>query len=219
MSSRTGQHELPEVSAGGPDKRKQILRAAVVEFAQRGFHRTRVSDIAKRAGVAYGLVYHYFESKDEVLNHLFAENWAVFLKVLREIRDRPNEGAVEKLDAIAALLIDALRAAPELIQVMVHEVSRSNRFVQPGKVHAFQEAFSVVRVILEEGQRQAQIRPEIDPLIASHLFFGALETVCTGFLLGSIQCEADADAARIKECFALATFGGLAAPLPQGERE
>ncbi|MEM7677555.1 MAG: helix-turn-helix domain-containing protein, partial [Myxococcota bacterium] len=63
------------------DRRKQILKAAVEVFADRGFHRTRVSDIAKRAGVAYGLIYHYFDSKDHVLNCVFEENWAVFIKV------------------------------------------------------------------------------------------------------------------------------------------
>jgi AcrR family transcriptional regulator len=60
------------------DRKKQILAAAVEVFAERGFHRTRVSDIAKRAGVAYGLIYHYFDSKDAVLNAVFEENWNVF---------------------------------------------------------------------------------------------------------------------------------------------
>ena len=54
-------------------------------FARQGFHTCRVSDIADEAGVAYGLVYHYFQSKDEVLDTLFLERWDVLLEAIREI--------------------------------------------------------------------------------------------------------------------------------------
>ena len=66
------------------DKRRVILDAAVRVFAREGFHTCRVSDIADEAGVAYGLVYHYFTSKDEVLDTLFFERWNVLLEVIRE---------------------------------------------------------------------------------------------------------------------------------------
>ena len=62
-----------------------ILDAAVRVFARQGFHTCRVSDIADEAGVAYGLVYHYFQSKDEVLDTLFLERWNVMLEAIREI--------------------------------------------------------------------------------------------------------------------------------------
>ena len=66
------------------DKRRKILDAAIRVFARQGFHATRVSDIADEAGVAYGLVYHYFNSKDEVLNELFAERWSLLLAAIEE---------------------------------------------------------------------------------------------------------------------------------------
>ncbi len=55
------------------DKRRLILDAAIHVFARQGFHACRVSDIADEAGVAYGLVYHYFKSKEEILDTLFTE--------------------------------------------------------------------------------------------------------------------------------------------------
>ena len=54
-------------------------------FARQGFHACRVSDIADEAGVAYGLVYHYFASKDEVLDTLFLERWNVMLELIRQV--------------------------------------------------------------------------------------------------------------------------------------
>ncbi|MEL7367559.1 MAG: TetR/AcrR family transcriptional regulator [Myxococcota bacterium] len=165
------------------DRRKQILKAAVEVFADRGFHRTRVSDIAKQAGVAYGLIYHYFDSKDHVLNCVFDENWAVFLKVIEGFRDDPDRSAPDKLKGISALLIDALEVAPSTIQVLIQEVARSDRFVQTEKIRAFNAAFSVVRSIIESGQTAGDIKAEIDPEVAAYAFFGALETICTGFML------------------------------------
>ena len=67
------------------DKRRQILDAAIHVFARQGFHACRVSDIADEAGVAYGLVYHYFKSKDEVLNELFTERWSLLLAAIEEV--------------------------------------------------------------------------------------------------------------------------------------
>ena len=62
-------------------------------FARQGFHACRVSDIADEAGVAYGLVYHYFASKDEILDTLFLERWNVMLELIREVDARADPGA------------------------------------------------------------------------------------------------------------------------------
>jgi len=75
---------MAEAKAPPIDKRRNILDAAIKVFARQGFHSTRVSDIADEAGVAYGLVYHYFNSKDEVLNELFTERWSLLLTAIEE---------------------------------------------------------------------------------------------------------------------------------------
>ena len=199
----------PEVAA---DRRKQILKAAVEVFAERGFHRTRVSDIAKKAGVAYGLIYHYFESKDDVLNCVFEENWSVFLKVLRDLEANPELAAAQKLRSIAALLIDALQIAPATIQVIIQEVSRSDRFVHTEKVHAFEGAFTVVRQIIEGGQRSGELRPDLSAQVGAYIIFGALETICTGFMLGHIRCSTPEEAAVVKHTVELTLLDGLLDP-------
>ena len=89
-----------------PDRRRAILDAAVRVFARQGFHACRVSDIADEAGVAYGLLYHYFPSKEEVLNTLFLERWGVMLEMIREV-DRKPVPVREKLSAIASALESA----------------------------------------------------------------------------------------------------------------
>src|ERR671935_2880554 len=68
-------------------RRRQILDAAVRAFAQKGYHASRVSDIAEEAGVAYGLVYHYFESKEAVLEAIFRDTWGMMLEAIRAVED------------------------------------------------------------------------------------------------------------------------------------
>ena len=106
------------MTTAATDKRRVILDAAVRVFARQGFHTCRVSDIADEAGVAYGLVYHYFSSKEEILDTLFLERWDVMLDTIAEV-DASGRSPREKLHAIAAFIIDSYRHDPELMKVIV----------------------------------------------------------------------------------------------------
>src|SRR5207237_2701167 len=102
-------------AAAAADKRRQILDAAIRVFATRGFHACRVSDVADEAGVAYGLVYHYFGSKEEILNTLFSERWQLMLDAIVEIDGRNQLSARDKLGQVAGFIIDSYRHEPALI--------------------------------------------------------------------------------------------------------
>jgi AcrR family transcriptional regulator len=194
------------------ERRKQILKAAVETFAEKGFHATRVSDVARRAGVAYGLIYHYFSSKDDLLESIFQENWSIFLKVLEELHADASLPAVEKLARVAGLLVDALQVVPATMQVIIQEVSRSARFVQPEKLRAFDAAFDAIEAIIAQGQSAGQIDAEIDRRVAAHMFMGALETVCTGVMLGHIDCSTPEASERVKQTIARVLVGGIRQP-------
>ena len=109
----------------GVDKRRVILDAAITVFARQGFHSCRVSDVADEAGVAYGLVYHYFSSKEEILNTLFTERWQLMLDAIVEIDSRRDVSARDKLYAVASFIIDSYRHEPELMKVIIVEVTRA----------------------------------------------------------------------------------------------
>src|SRR4051794_41524372 len=106
------------------DKRRMILDAAVTVFARQGFHHCRVSDVADEAGVAYGLVYHYFNSKEEILNTLFTERWQIMLDAIVDI-DRQEIPARTKLYLVASFIIDSYRYDPNLMKVIIVEVTRA----------------------------------------------------------------------------------------------
>src|SRR6202163_3689892 len=134
-----------------PDKRRVILDAAVRVFARRGFHACRVSDIADEAGVAYGLVYHYFASKDEVLDTLFLERWNVMLEMIREVDQTPTP-VREKLEAIVSFIVDSYRHDPDLMKVIIVEITRAaNSF---GQTHLGQirKAYDLIGQIVTKAQ-------------------------------------------------------------------
>jgi AcrR family transcriptional regulator len=178
------------------DKRRQILDAAIRVFARQGFHATRVSDIADEAGVAYGLVYHYFRSKDEVLNELFAERWSLLLSAIEET-DRTGETPRAKLAAVAAFIVDSYRHDPELMKVIIVEVTRAaNSF---GRTHLpeIRRAYQSIAKIVEDGQKAGVFRDDVAPLFASMSFYGAIEQLLSGWIFDVIPAsETDFDQAK-----------------------
>jgi len=178
------------------DKRRQILDAAVRVFARQGFHSTRVADIADEAGVAYGLVYHYFKSKDEVLNELFSERWSLLLAAIEEA-DGSDLSPRAKLEAVAGFIVDSYRYDPELMKVIIVEVTRAaNSF---GRTHLpeIRRAYDSIGKIVAEGQAGGAFRGDVDPTFASMSFYGAIEQLLSGWIFELIPAsDADFEQAR-----------------------
>jgi AcrR family transcriptional regulator len=174
--------------AAAVDKRRLILDAAVRVFARQGFHTCRVADIADEAGVAYGLVYHYFSSKDQILDTLFLERWDVMLGFIAET-DRQDIAARDKLYAIASFIVDSYGRDPELMQVIIVEVTRAaNSF---GRTHLgkIREAYEQIAAIVRVAQEQGAFRDDITPEFAALAFYGAVEQVLTGWIFALLPAE------------------------------
>jgi len=173
------------------DKRRMILDAAVRVFARQGFHTCRVSDIADEAGVAYGLVYHYFQSKDEVLDTLFLERWDIMLEAIREV-DANDVPARDKLYAIASFIIDSYRHDPDLMKVIIVEVTRAANSFGATHLGKITEAYGQIRGIVEDAQRNGEFRSTVSPEFAAMAFYGAIEQVLTGWIFGLLDQDGDA---------------------------
>jgi TetR/AcrR family transcriptional regulator, fatty acid metabolism regulator protein len=183
---------LTDRSIAQTDKRARILDAAIRVFAEHGYHGARVGDIAEDAGVAHGLLYHYFSSKDEVLRTIFVENWGELIARFRTVEET-DEPAPEKLEGLAKILLRTWRNDPALVTVMVREVARSQQL--QAQVEDVREAFAIVERVIEEGQAQGTFRADVDAQLASWIFYGGLEEVLTGWVLGQLPDSED-DVAR-----------------------
>src|SRR5207244_5876656 len=139
---------------------------------------------ADEAGVAYGLVYHYFRSKDEVLNELFSERWSLLLAAIEET-DRNGASPREKMEAVAGFIVDSYRHDPELMKVIIVEVTRAaNSF---GRTHLvkIRDAYAQIAAIVARAQDDGLFRTAITPEFAALAFYGCVEQVLTGWIFDS----------------------------------
>jgi TetR/AcrR family fatty acid metabolism transcriptional regulator len=195
------------------DKRRLLFDAAVRVFARKGFHAARVGDIAEEAGVAHGLLYHYFSSKDEVLATIFRETWTDLLDAVSDV-EKSEAGAREQLRQVAAILLRSWRRNPDLVRVLVREVTRSSEVER--RIGEIDAAFEALERIVRKGQSKGELREDLDARLAAVVFYGALEEILTGWVLGQIPDD-DEDIARAEQtvveilCDGLLTGSPLAA--------
>jgi AcrR family transcriptional regulator len=197
---------LTDHSIAHREKRKLILDAAIRVFAEHGYHGARVGDIAEDAGVAHGLLYHYFASKDDVLRTIFTENWGELIERFRAV-ELAAEPPLDKLEGIAKILLRTWRNDPALVTVMVREVARSHQLQD--RVDDVREAFAIVQRIIEEGQTSGEFRTDVDARLASWVFYGGLEELLTGWVLGQLP-DSEEDVARAEHAAVEIAVRGLA---------
>jgi TetR/AcrR family transcriptional regulator, fatty acid metabolism regulator protein len=194
--------------SGAVDKRRLILDAAITVFAQQGFHHCRVSDVADEAGVAYGLVYHYFDSKEEMLNELFLERWQIMLDAIGEIDGRDELAPREKLHQVAGFIIDSYRHEPDLMKVIIVEVTRAaNSF---GRLHLekIREAYAKIADIVESARQDGIFKQDISAQFAAMCFYGAIEQLLSGWIFDLLP-QTEEEFERAKTLVVEAICGGL----------
>jgi TetR/AcrR family transcriptional regulator, fatty acid metabolism regulator protein len=193
------------------ERRRQILEAAVRAFAKRGYHASRVSDIAEEAGVAYGLVYHYFESKEAVLEAIFRDTWGMMLEAIRAVEES-DPSPREQLRKTAAIVLRTWRDQPDLVRVLVREVTRSGEQLQR-EVDEIAHAFETLQRIIERGQEQGVFRRDLSSRLAAWIVYGALEEILTGWVLGRLP-DSDEDVAAAERTVIQVLCDGLAEEQP-----
>jgi AcrR family transcriptional regulator len=188
------------------EKRRLILSAAVRVFARKGFHASRVGDIAEEAGVAHGLLYHYFSSKDELLETVFRETWRELLGAVQAVEESAAP-AREQLRQVAAILLRSWRRDPDLVRVLVREIARSPELNR--RVDEVRAAFDAIERIVRSGQAAGELRRDLDAQLASTVFYGGLEEILTGWVLGVLPDD-DAAVERAERTVVDVVCGGLA---------
>lgn len=189
------------------DRRGELLEAAVRVFAAKGFRASRVGDIAVEAGVAHGLLYHYFNSKDEVLETIFRETWSALVADTRRVEaaDIPLR---EQLRRFAKIYLGSWLATPELVRVLVREVARSPEVGD--RVDEIRELFQVLQQMIEAARERGEVRADVNAQVAAWAFYGALEEILTGWVQGRLPGE-EADVERAVGTVVEVAHLGLAA--------
>lgn len=191
--------------------RERILEAATEVFARAGFHGARVADIAEQAGIAYGLVYHYFRNKDDILAAIFAERWAQYIDYLDEVRRTPLSFR-ERMRRLVHFWVEVYRREPDLMTIMINEITRSYEFLESHDIGTVLAAFDAIEEMIREAREQGEVGEDIDPQLATYIVFGAAEMVLTGYVIGTLQRQTPEAFARDEEQMLAMLLNGLAAP-------
>ena len=166
-----------------PDKPQQIIEAAIRVFARSGYYNSRVSDIAREAGIAAGTIYLYFKTKDEILVTLFREKMAEWVAFVHsEIAAERN--AIAKLERLVALHFRVLEENPELAEVVQVELRQGHKFFRGASAHEISAYFELIGSVLEEGIAAGLIRRDVPVKVATKMLFGAMDQVATSWVLG-----------------------------------
>jgi AcrR family transcriptional regulator len=175
------------------DRRQELLDAAVRVFARKGFRAARVGDIAEEVGVAHGLLYHYFRSKDEVLETIFRDTWHLLVAETERI-EASGATLPEQLRRFARIYLGSWLVTPDVIGVLVREVARS-----PQVGETVDEIRGVLRALarmIEAARSRGVVRADCDATLAAWAVYGALEEILTGWVLGQLPGgEEDVDRA------------------------
>jgi AcrR family transcriptional regulator len=181
-------------AAAGEEKRRQILDAAVRVFARKGFHGSRVGDIAEEAGVAHGLLYHYFTSKDQVLEAVFHENWSVLLARIAGVEES-DEPAADQLRHIAAIVLRTWLHLPDVVTVVIREFGRSRELSD--RIGELAQPIEAIQRVIERGIERGEFRKDVDPRVAATVVYGSIDELLTGWVLGRLPAgEEDVAAAE-----------------------
>lgn len=189
------------------DRRRELLDAAVRVFAEKGFHASRVGDIAEDAGVAHGLLYHYFRSKEEVLETIFREVWEMLAADTERI-EQSDVPLREQLRRFARIYLGSWLVTPELVAVLVREVARSPDL--GSRIDDVRGVFHSLQRMIEAAQARGEVRPDCNPRLAAWVVYGALEEILTGWVLGQLAGEED-DVERAVATVVDVAHAGLAA--------
>lgn len=189
------------------EKRRLILRAAITVFARTGYHGSRVADVAKEAGVAYGLVYHYFASKDVLLETIFRRTWSNMLEAVEAV-EQEGASAREQLAAVARIVLGSWETDPDLVRVLVREVARSPQLGR--EVDEIEHAFAALERLVVRGQTAGELRSDLDPRFAAWVLYGALEEILTGWVFERLPAGPE-EVARAETTVVALLTDGLAA--------
>jgi TetR/AcrR family transcriptional regulator, fatty acid metabolism regulator protein len=185
---------LTERAVAGEEKRRQLLDAAVRVFARKGFHASRVGDIAEEAGVAHGLLYHYFRSKNDVLEAVFHDNWSILLARIGSVEET-DEPAADQLRHIAAIVLRTWLHLPDVVRVVIQEFGRSPELAE--RIGELAQPIEAIQRVITRGVERGEFRADIDPQIAATVVYGSIDELLTGWVLGRLpSSEEDVAAAE-----------------------
>ena len=187
-----------DLSAFKKEKEEAILEAALNIIKGKGFHKARMSDIAREANISYGLVYHYFKTKDDLFEAILYRWWDSLFQLMNDINEAQSDVQM-KLRRIIDYFLDTYQDNPALVNIFITEISRSTSNLTADRLEYFKKFMSLTEAIIAEGQRNETLRKDFKARYLTYIFLGALEAFISTMVLADQNIKGDAQKKRIVE--------------------
>ncbi len=172
-------------------KYKLIIEAAVEVMAQNGFHRARVSEIARKAGVADGTIYLYFKNKEDLLISLFQEKMGQFIEKTEE-KISGNDDVRQKLKKLVQMHFTQLAADHNLAIVTQLELRQSDASIRLRINDILKRYLNLIDLILTKGVEENVFRENMDLRLARQMIFGTLDETVTNWVMNDHKYDLEA---------------------------
>jgi TetR/AcrR family fatty acid metabolism transcriptional regulator len=214
MSINSWYRSIVEYSRDNTDPKKEreaaIFQAACHVIRRKGFHQARIIDIARRAGISYGLVYHYFRSKSDLFNAIFNEWWTNLFAEMDRLESK--YGSIEqRLAGLVDYFFDLYENRPDLLNIFITEFSRSTTNLTPEHLESFKLFFSRTEKLMAEAQSEGTLRDDVRPRYFMYVFFGSLEGLLSAMVFENQPMKSRAQRKRITQGLLEVFFNGARA--------
>ena len=187
-----------DISAFKKEKEEAILEAALKIIKDKGFHRARMSDIAKAANISYGLVYHYFKTKEDLFEAILYRWWDSLFQLMKDINEAQSDVQM-KLRHIIDHFLDTYQDNPELVNIFITEISRSTSNLTADRLDYFTKFMSLTEAVITEGQENETLRKDFKARYLTYIFLGALDAFDSTMVLADQNIKGNAQKKRIAE--------------------
>lgn len=180
------------------EKYQRILDAAVEVIAERGYFKSPVSEIAKRAGVADGTVYLYFKSKDDVLRTAIDRRFETFYQ---QIADAflTIPGPREQLEYIAQVHLESYQVNRSMAVLLQTEMRQSAKFIAEFSHRHLARYIQTVREVVRRGQEEGIFRRDVSDGVVAHCMFGTIDELVSSAVFTGRAYDAKATAAQVMD--------------------
>jgi len=180
------------------EKQNVIFDSAIKIIKEKGFHRARIADIAKEAGISYGLVYHYFKNKEDLLNEILNQWWVGLYHLLDDIK-KTEKNLTGKLRGLILYFLNTYQRKPDLIHIFITQISRSATNLTETRLDNFKKFFRLTEDILVQGQKTKILRTDVESRYLTYIFLGGLETFLSVMVLGKESLKNDQQKEKIAD--------------------
>ncbi len=177
------------------EKEDLILEAALKVIKEKGFHGARMADIARKAGISYGLIYHYFKNKEAIFDAIIKRWWKGLFRSMEAMEE--NGDIRSRLLNIIYYFLNAYKEQPDLVNIFITEISRSTVNLNEERLGYFKRFMELTDRIMQDGIDCAYLRQDIKARYLTYIFLGALETFVSAMVLVSQRLEDDSLKHRI----------------------